>query len=263
MSLEASSVLNSAGLPSMALEALRVAQRILEVQAGQAAEGSKAVSWSQDKSILSNQSNRLLVNCLSASFSPRGSRHGVEAVEVKVLGRLGNLLASGLPCDPQAVTDALRRHAKATAISDRQPLLPPLKLRQQIGSRRFSNLGTPPLSPTDRSSAQPGFGSPTSPIGSPPGSGGGLHHIPRLGGPSVSPRASMELRSPRRSGGSFAGSSPVPPTAGGRATGGGAGIPSRSSSGISVASASAASGAAHHSLSLFDDPLEVRYQDGL
>ena len=286
MALEAASALDGAGLPSMALEALHVSQRILEAEA--TAGGMNAAlegGWPRDKALLRELSERLLTSCWAASLPlstlETAGLDGPErdAREARVLEGLGVLCNAGLLCDPKAVTAALRRHARATTVSNRQPLLLPPKLRQRletcIGSPRAaggpgsSRLSTPSLSPTGgrASGALPYLGSPTSPIGSPLGSGGGsgMHHLPRTGTPPghnpssspVSPRASMELRSPRMSGGSVAGAMPLAPGSG-RPTGGGGG-PSRSSSGVSAASVTAASAATHHTTGcLFEDPLEVR-----
>ena len=280
MALISVDLLHSAGMPSLALEALLVTRKILLASTTSASSVSlmqgdsllpatAEIAIPDDLGLLGLTCDRLIASCwapyasAAAASDPSPSSLPTSAWRQAVEPRLRALSDAGVPLRVPAVMSALQRHVEGTIPADHQPLLPPLKLRRpdqsSLASAPFS-----PLSPT---------GSVTHSVGSPSGQSGGLQFLSRGGQPGgstysvPSPRGSMD-HSPRRSGSSFGHTSvggggtaqPRPVTPGG--------APGMSSSGSSqlhmptgAAHPTAHSGGGGGGSSapplLFEDPLEV------
>ncbi|GAX73065.1 hypothetical protein CEUSTIGMA_g518.t1 [Chlamydomonas eustigma] len=149
LAVKSASVLQAAGLPSMAVEAVNVVSKLLEhirwcdVQGsmemlpdplGRLCEHLLAASWAPVAT--ANQLNY-------SSFDQRVGHHedsptltGQSSAEIVCIHqRLSMLKAAGLGFDHSAVQALLQKHVQCTAPADHQPLLPPLKLRHLWTSR--------------------------------------------------------------------------------------------------------------------------------
>ena len=273
MALISVDLLHSAGMPSLALEALLVTRKILLASTTSARSVSTRrdsllptaeIALPNDLRLLGLTCDRLIASCwapyataAAASDPSPPSAAWRQAVEP----RLRALSDAGVPLCVPAVMSALQRHVEGTAPADHQPLLPPLKLRRPNKSS-MEPTSFSPLSPT---------GSVTHSVGSPSGQSGGLQFLSRGGQPGgsaysvPSPRGSMD-HSPRRSGSSFGHTSvggggaaqtrPVTP-------GGASGMSSSGSSQLHMPAgavhpiAHSGGGGSSAPPLLFEDPLEV------
>jgi hypothetical protein len=283
LALETASILQAAGLPSMAVEALHVASKLLMHM--------RPSDRNQSVEVVADPLGRFCEYLLAASWAPAASANQMddsgerksddhESIQMpassststdiaSVEQRLSKLKAAGLEFNFPTVQALIQKHVQCTAPADNQLLLPPLKLRRLWTSRDSSaSLLHPPSGGNPPAQQR---------LGEDADAPSAFALYQAAHGGFLSPRSSLAVSRTSRDSVTFGGSSP--PAAGSRgphspsaapSTGlqlpGSGLLPSRSSSGLSAASVAASLQhhdvthlSAHHAHqgSLFEEPLDV------